>query len=104
MTRAPVASRTAGQEVATAGQRRVEQHDVGLEERRVLPCVTDGFGACDRLDVVEKVQTRHQPPPVDRMGVEDEEFHPCGWLPSVKSLAILRPVPQYGQTGDCRDA
>jgi hypothetical protein len=63
-------------EVRPAGQRGVDEDEVGLEERRVLPRVAHPLGIGDRLDLLEEVQTRHQSSAVDRVGVEDEELHP----------------------------
>ena len=76
ITRAPIALAHARHEIRAAGQRRVDEHEVGLEQRRVLPRVAHPLGIGDRLDLFEQVQTGHQSPAVDRMGVEDEELHP----------------------------
>ena len=76
ITRAPVASRTRGDEILAAGQRRVEDHEVTPEQRRVLPRVADALGITDGFDLFQLFQARHETPPVDRMGVQDEELHP----------------------------
>ena len=47
----------------------------------MLPRVAHALRVGDPLDVLEQVETRHESSAVDRMGVEDEEFHPYGWLP-----------------------
>jgi hypothetical protein len=42
----------------------------------VLPGVADALRIGHRLDLVERVEARHQPSAIDRMSVQYEELHP----------------------------
>jgi hypothetical protein len=54
-------------ELAPPGDRRVEDHDVGVAQLRVLACVLHAVGLGDGLDAFQQLERRHKPPSVDRM-------------------------------------
>jgi len=54
-------------ELAAPGDRRVEDHDVGLVQRGVLARVLHAVGLGDGLHPVQQLERCHKPAPVDRM-------------------------------------
>ena len=97
ITRAPVASRTAPTKSAAARQRRVHSTRSAANSAGCSHASRTLLRIGHRLDLLEEVQARHEPPAIDRMGVQDEELHPWGWLSGGEGVAILRAASAQGK-------
>ena len=62
-------------EVGAAGHGGVDDHQVGGEERLVLPGGPHAAGLSDRFDLGQRLEAHREPTTVDRVGIDDEELH-----------------------------